>query len=158
MDDRCVANEYTMPINRCFFWETKDDGANFFTVVSRTDPLPNITLTFFMDPSCKTSYGRMLTGAGTDMCIGAKKPSPGATYDEGYEFRKVTAADESQEEPVESYDISRWIRGTECREGFRSTFFGTAKQETVRVSMSKCTEWEAGDGRVFYVETALGRA
>jgi len=158
-NNRCEANEYTLPINECFFWVAKTDlGANFFTVVSRTDPIPNITFTFFEDAFCKTPYGSTLTGGGTDMCVGAKKPSPGATYDEGYEFREVIPENASIDDPVESYDISRWIRGTECQEGIRSAFFGTAQQETVRVPMSKCTEWETADKRVFYVKTNLGGA
>lgn len=155
MNNRCEAMTYTLPINECFYWRSNPDaGDNFFTVVSRTDPLPNVTLSFYDDDACTTQYGTTLTGGGTDMCIGAKRPSPGASYDEGYEFRKPIS-DES-EGPIQSYDVSRWIRGTECREGFRSNFFGTAKQETVAVAMNKCTPWVAKDKRTFYVKLGLG--
>merc|ERR1711994_326916 len=78
-DDRCRAENYTLPINECFYWKSApEEGSNFFVVVSRTDSVADITLTFYgaKDSKCASPVGGPLQGAGENLCVGGEYPSP----------------------------------------------------------------------------------
>lgn len=156
-NNRCVAENYTLPINTCYKWESATgEGADFFVVVSRTDPFPDISFTIYEDTKCGKVFKTPLTGGGADICIGAKKPTPEGGYDEGFEFRQYMPVGDDAKPLVDTYDVTRWIRGTDCREGFRSAFMGSARKETVQVAMNKCVKWDTQGGRSFSVKATLG--